>query len=171
MPDPNPDSLYLSNWNYGGFPVFLGFVAAPAMIVGISWYWITGRAAAEIVDGFTLAYAIGATALTLLLAGMFVHLAFSAGILWIRFGDSIEYRLLMRRRTVAWSQVKQVRLVTEASKLAGPAAGISYTFGQHRVLQISLTDGSELRVLLRSYSYKLARILRKHGFDLPAGVY
>jgi len=87
VPKPDPDSLYLSTWNHAGVPIFLGFCGAPAILLGISWYWFTGRAAAEIVDGFGLA------------------------------------------------------------------------------------DGTELRVLLRGYSIRLAKILREHGFDLPARVY
>ena len=90
-----------------------------------------------------MTYILGATLLGL--AGCLVGHALASPVLWIEFGERLRYRKPLGLRTREWRDVRLLGFEDEPSRV-DIDLGIAIPLGTHRILVLTLSDGSELRV-------------------------
>jgi hypothetical protein len=139
------DPVRISNWNYSGGPLVMGFVAAPVLIVLLVGVFLTGgmkdkSGAADWVTTVLLG--------SLLIAGSaaMIHYAFTQAVLWVELGEELRYRQVLGERTRPWSDVAAIRFEDEQSRVKTKVPGVAIPLGTHRVLVVTFHDGKHLRI-------------------------
>jgi hypothetical protein len=139
-------TIRISNLNYAGFQLFLGFVVAPIMIVALIAVFVGGGMKDQAGQtNWPVTIVIGGMLFGGSLVLLFVALA--KAILWIEMDDEIRYRTVAKTMVASWASVATLRFEEEQSRL-GIGRGISkigVPLGRHQILVIELSNGQELR--------------------------
>jgi hypothetical protein len=147
MVDSDKNTIRISNLNYAGFPLALGFVIAPILIILVTCLLASGGIKNK--DGTTdwlVTIIIG----TLFLgASVFMFgYALTQPVLSIILGDQLCFRQVLGERSRPWSDVAAIRLEDERSHLKTKIPGLSIALGTHRILVITFRDCGELRIMV-----------------------
>jgi hypothetical protein len=139
------NSIWISNWNYAGFPLFLGFILAPLMIASPLLLFYTGWPHDR--NGQPLDWPIVGILVLMFVGGgaVLIYNALTSPVIWICLGETLRYRTTLEIREREWSAVKSIRFRLEESQMPTRLPGLGIPLGVHRIFVLWLDDGSELR--------------------------
>lgn len=174
MDESTEAPIRIYNWNYAGAPMFLGFIVAPAMVLGFAFFVATGRIVGDdgpSDPGMIIMLSVG----TLILAGILVYRACTLAVLWLEVGDRIRYRKPLWTVARPWSDIKEVCLETEAGLrqpiLVTPIFTVSKALTVHSVLVIQFRDETDVRVKIRQKQLPFVEAIRsRHRTSLVTSV-